>query len=307
MSNEIVVRVGQQPANPFSLLFAEGSVIRQMNLAGQIVRNLNMGRPVGYFDITEDRSRIVYTDDQSRIWVYTVATGQSEQMLSAPWAQTLNWLPGSTSVFIHGAADGNLYSFSTTTRTSTLWQSRDTAAAFGKNVYRGGMAFSGSSGARVVARIGVAGGGGDGVFVGTYCTNDPAHHICNLTVVSNPAGTSSGWGTIAVGPSITQNGRYVYYVERISTNTHRVMRKDLSTNAASLIYQTTTSGLDTGFGNAVVFNNDQYLAFPDLYLNGDRAIRVCDLGSPGGATCSTTVLQTPGAFGGGSLVPVQWP
>jgi hypothetical protein len=29
---------------------------------------------------------------------------------------------------------------------------------------------------------------------------------------------------MAVAPSITQNGRYVYYAERISTNTHRVMR-----------------------------------------------------------------------------------
>lgn len=307
LSNEVVVRVGQQPATPYSLLFAEGSVIRQMSLTGQIVRNLDMGRPVGYFDITGDRSRIVYSDDQSRIWVYTVATGQSEQMLLAPWSQTLKWLPGSTSVFVHGAADGQLHSFNTASRTSVRWQANDTASAFGKNAYRGGIAFSAGPNAKVVARIGVASAGGDGVFVGDHCTTDPTHHICNLRVVSNPAGTSSGFGTIAVSPSITQDGRYAYYVERIAMNTHRVMRKDLSANTATVVYQSTTAGVDTAFGDTALFNNDQYLAFPDLYLSGDRAILVCDLGAPGGATCSATVLQTPGVFAGSTLVPVRWP
>jgi len=303
----LTIQDDDSTTTPYTLLYAQGSELRRMSLDGVVVESIPLGRPIGYFDVADDVSRIVYTDNVNQIWVHDRTSGQSELMLSAPWVQTLKWLPGSNSVFVHGASDGNLYSFNVTSRTSALWQSADTAGVYGKNVYRGGVAFSGVSAGKVVARIGVGGAGGDGVFVGDYCTSDPTHHICSLQVVSNPAGAGSGWDTLAGGPSITQDGRYAFYTERIAFNTHRVMRRDLSSGTVTAIYEATTSGLDTGFGSTFLFDDDQYLAFPDLYLNGDRTIRVCDLGSSGGGACAPVVLDPPGAFGGSQVLAVRWP
>lgn len=302
----LTIADNDQASVPFTLLFSEGTQIVQMNLDGQVVRRLDMGRAVGYFDVSDDLSRIVYSDGASQIWTYEIATRESQPWRSAPWSQTLKWLPGSSTTFIHGASDGNLYSYNTSTRASTLWQSRDTAQVLGKNVYRGGMEFSDASSGRVIARIGVGGAGGDGVFVGDLCSVDASHHICNLRVVSNPAGTGTSWSSIAYGPSLTQDGRYAYYAERLNWNAHRVMRRDLNGGGAIVVYETTVGG-DTGFGHTALFDNDQFLVFGDIYTNGDRAIRVCDLGAPAGTSCSARVLQTPGVFGGSIVVPVKWP
>ena len=149
-----------------------------------------------------------------------------------------------------------------------------------------------------MARIGMGGAGGDGVFLGQACA-DSTHHICNLTAVSNPAGFSSSWANIAYGPALSADGRFAYYAERADIYVHRVKRRNLVTGETLTLWETTTPGVDTSFGELTLIDGERFLVFPDVAIAGDRNIRLCDLDATRAPDCvSGASMETnpPGPF-----------
>jgi hypothetical protein len=292
------------PGQAINLVFVEGRQLKRVALDGTVVGTLPIEGP---FAIGEDRAQILHvkgtTGFDNAVWLYDLATGDDTLIVAAPWASSLDWIPGSTSRFVYNR-NGALYLHDLSAGTSSLWQDRDTALAlFGQDDYRG-VAFAAPGGVltKVLTRIGHAGGGGDGVFLGTYCAGDARHHLCGLTAVSDPAGDSASWATIAAGPAISSDGDLAFFTQRIDWYTHRIVRKDLvSGEAHTLLEERTTSG-DTGFGDLTLLE-DRYLVFRGPCEGSDGPVRVCDAVT---GACPTLAIATPGTSCGGPAVAVRW-
>lgn len=292
-SGPFTVAPASDPFERMVLLFNDATGLTMVNPAGEPQRRFEFGRIPGPYAISDDRSRIAFcygtTGFDNTMWVHDVASGANSEVVAAPWCSTVKWLPGSNTQFIFSHTDGNIHLHDLVAGSTVMWQSVDTTYQLAtKDTLGGGLDWD-QAFDRIVYSAGVATAGGYGVFGGNRCEGDPAHAICDIFVVANPAGTGSGWETIAISPQISSDGQFAFYVERLDLETHNAVRQHLDTGTRTILYSTSAPVYD-GFG-APSLVGDRYLVFSGLSsTDGTRPLISCDLQS---LSCSELTLTVP--------------
>jgi hypothetical protein len=209
----VFARFSLAAEDSFKILVSDnGSKLIDSN--GNPLGTLPIWQGVAYpLALSDDGSRLLYVSNASYaiffdIYVYDVKTGESSFVINAPWCQTIKWLPNSSSKFLF-AADlpnyhlGSLFLCDLDTKSYALWQDTDT---IGYRVYRQGLDWDAHFN-EIVFQAGTASSAGDQVFVGHYCEDDPHHHICEITNLTQKDYPGANMG---YSPFITKDGSTVF-------------------------------------------------------------------------------------------------
>lgn len=264
------------------VLVADGGRIHRLSPTGQPLGLVGTAPavPVMQFDVTPDGSRVAYCSggDPGQLWVLDVATGQNRLLRSAPWCSLVKWLPGSGTRFLFTLSDGRVHQYDLASDSSAVWQDIDVLAPFGLSVYRHGMEWD-QAADRVVIRGGQAYGGGDRVLYGRWCSQDAAHHLCDLQALTGPG---SGWNVIGFGPEISSTGTDAYYLKRLSLTQGQIVRRPLPNApggplAAEQVLHTIASGAERYLGELHLFDDSRLLYVGEATGGGAWAVKLCTI------------------------------
>ena len=206
----------------------------------------------------------------NQTWELDVLSGATRYLFSNEWAVVTGFLPGSNETkLLSSGSQGKIWIYDIASATYSVWQDNDQLASrFGFNAFRYELGFS-ETGLAVV-RAGWASAGGEAVFLADVCSADATHHLCNLTVLSNPGGGGGGWDRIAAISGIDRAGRYAFYRTSINGD-HKLWRRDLTTGEQRLLWN----------GGAVSLNvtRSEVLFNAPIPSGVGRAVFACDIES----------------------------
>lgn len=214
----------------------------------------------------------------NQTWKLDVATGATTYLFSNEWAALTGFLPGSNDTkLLSSGSYGEIWLYDTVTGQLSTWQDNDQLPGqFGFNAFRYELGIANNG--KAVVRAGYASAGGEAVFLADVCNADATHHLCNLSVISNPGGGGGGWDPIASQAGIDPSGRYAFF--RTSANgVHTFWRRDLQTGQDALVW----SG---GVVSVVVLDSEVIFNAPRPDASG-RGIYACDIQT---LACRTLVL-----------------
>lgn len=213
---------------------------RVFDAAGQSVRTIPfVWRADIQFIVTAD-GRTVYfawgtNGDDNQAWKLDVATGATTYLFNNGWAVLTGFVPGSHETkLLSSGTGGKIWQYDTLTGQVSLWEDNDQLQAqFGFNAFRYelGIADNGTA----VVRAGYASAGGEAVFLASLCDADATHHLCGLSVLSNPGGGGGAWDPIASQAAIDSTGRYAFFRTSMN-NAHRFWRRDLLSGQEVLMW-----------------------------------------------------------------------
>ena len=258
---------------------------RIFDATGQPTRTIPFAWPADIQFIVTADGRTVYfvwgtNGDDNQTWKLDVATGATTYLFNSGWAMLTGFVPGSheTKLLSSGTA-GKIWQYDTLTGQVSLWEDNDQLQAqFGFNAFRYelGIADNGTA----VVRAGYASAGGEAIFLASLCEADATHHLCNLSILSNPGGGSSSWSDVASDSGIDPTGRYAFYKTMTSGSIHRFYRRDLATGQDTLVWW-------AGGVNYVTVTEQQVFFSTQLPSSQDRAVYACDIAT---LACRTVLV-----------------
>lgn len=171
----------------------------------------------------------------NQTWKLDVATGATTYLFNNEWAVLTGFLPGSNDTkLLSSGSRGEIWLYDTLTGHLSTWQDNDQLPSqFGFDTFRYELAIANNG--KAVVRAGYASAGGEAVFLADVCDADATHHLCNLSVLSNPGGGGGGWDRIASQGGIDPSGHYAFFRTSIN-DVHKFWRRDLQTGQDVLVW-----------------------------------------------------------------------
>lgn len=256
----------------------ELSQFRVFDPQGQLLRTIPFAwsREI-QFIVAPDHSAVYFAwgtnGHDNQTWKLDLATGATTFLFNNPWAVLTGFSPGSTTRFLSSGSYGEIWEFDTVSGQLGVWQDNDQLPGqFSFDTFRYELSFT--TAGKALVKAGYAAAGGDALFLADVCNQDATHHLCNLTVFSNPGGGSTSWANTAGRSTIDPLGRYAFYHTSTTSQGTRRWRRNLSTGAETEIPAALTEDLASN----VVFG-DQYLFTAALPGSADRVVRACDVHS----------------------------